>query len=70
MVVAQRPFQERGVAEVLGGGAVQFGGQRFGRGGQTQRGQVPAQLLVERVLTHRTVAVPVAGVPAAAASSA
>jgi hypothetical protein len=38
----EQAFQERGVPELLGGGTVQLGGQRLGRRGQAQRGQVPA----------------------------
>ena len=47
----QEAFQERGMAEA-GGGVVELGGQRLGRGGQPQLGEVTAQLLVDRRLAH------------------
>jgi hypothetical protein len=49
----QETFQERGVAEVPGGGVVELGGQCLGRRGQAQCRQVRAQPLVDLVLAHR-----------------
>ena len=42
----QQPLQRRGERELLGGGLVQHGGQRFGGGVQFQLGQMPAQVLI------------------------
>ena len=48
----EEPFQERGVAELGFGGVVQLAGQRFGRGGEAQVGEMASELLVGRVLAH------------------
>jgi hypothetical protein len=48
----QQPLEERGVAELDVGGVVELGGQRFGRGAETQVGEVAAQTLIDGVLAH------------------
>jgi hypothetical protein len=51
----EEPLEERGVAEVLLGGVVEFGRQRFGRCGETEVGEMATQLLIGRVLRHHLV---------------
>jgi hypothetical protein len=50
---AQQPGQEGAVAELLPAGVLELGGEGLGGGGQTQVGEVPAQLLVHALLAHR-----------------
>ena len=64
----EQPFQKRSVSELAARGVFQFAGQCFSGRGQAQRGQVPAQLLIDRCLTHRVT--PVASVTAAVTAGA
>jgi hypothetical protein len=45
-------LEEGRMAEILGGGALELGGQRLGGGSQPQVGQVAAGLLVDRGAAH------------------
>lgn len=48
----QQPFQKRGVGQLGGVGVFQFAGQRLGCRTKFEVGQMAAELLVERGLTH------------------
>jgi hypothetical protein len=51
-------LEERGVAELVRAGVVEHAGQRFGRGGEAQVGELGAQLLVDGVLAHQPASCP------------
>jgi hypothetical protein len=48
----EEPFEERGVPELGFGGVVELAGQRFGRGAQTQVGEMASELLIGRVVAR------------------
>jgi hypothetical protein len=48
----EESFEERGVAEFRFGGVVELAGQCFGGGRKPQVGQVAAESLIGRVVSH------------------